>query len=106
MRRINYRAVHAKTLWRKVSHHHSLDAAINGKDGAAGLFAHTARINYATHGAPLYVVVWEENATSGFVLKADSAAPEKMRKAVIPIADVMGFENDGQVSHASLERYF
>jgi hypothetical protein len=106
MGKINYRAVHARTLWRKVGSHLSLEAAINGKDGAAGLFAGKARIDYGKNGDPLYVIVWESGATSGFVIKPDPAAPGGIRKASIPIADVMAFESDGQASQVALARYF
>lgn len=57
MVKVNYRAVHTKSMWRKVSTHQSLESAINGKDGAAGLFARKARINFETHGDPCYVQV-------------------------------------------------
>lgn len=106
MGNINYRAIHTKALWRKVSTHRSLDAAINGKDGAAGLFARKARINYATHGDPLYVLVWETGSASGYVIKADGAAPSGLRKAVIPIGTIQQFEDRGQASPAELERFF
>jgi 5-methylcytosine-specific restriction protein A len=103
---INYRAIHAKSLWRKVNTHQSLESAINGKDGATGLFARKARINYATHGDPLYVVAWETGATSGFVVKGDATAPSGIRKASVPIATIQLFEDRGQASPSELERLF
>ena len=106
MGNINYRAIHTKSLWRKVSTHRSLDAAINGKDGAAGLFARKARIDYTTHGNPLYVVVWETGSASGYVIKGDGAAPSGIRKAAIPISTIQQFEDRGQASPAELERFF
>jgi len=62
--------VHTKSPWRKVGHHKTLEAAIDGKDGAAGLFAHKARIDYEEHGDPRYVIVWKQGAQSGFVIKS------------------------------------
>ena len=79
MAKVNYRAVHTKSMWRKVSTHQSLESAINGKDGAAGLFARKARINFETHGYPCYVLVREYCAQSGFIIKPDPSAPKGIR---------------------------
>jgi len=103
---INYRAVHAKTLWRKVNSHQSIDAAINGKDGAAGLFGKKARINYETHGDPMYVVVWENGASLGYVVKADPNAIGGIRTATISVSRILDFEHDEQASPAELKRLF
>lgn len=106
MGNINYRAVHTKSVWRKVNTHQSIDSAINGKDGAAGLFARKVRINYETHGDPCYVVVWEQGAPSGFVIKPDSSAPKGIRQVAIPISAILSFESKGQASQSELGRYF
>ncbi|MGH2567809.1 MAG: hypothetical protein ACRDGA_05675 [Bacteroidota bacterium] len=106
MGNVNYRAVHTKTLWRKVGNHQSLDSAINGKDGAAGLFARKVRINYETHGDPLYVLVWEQGAHSGYVIKPDANGPKGIQKVSIPVADILTFERRGQANHSELEKYF
>lgn len=106
MGNVNYRAVHTKTLWRKVGSHQSVESAINGKDGATGLFARKVRINYETHGDPRYVVVWEQGAQSGFVIKPDPSTPKRIRQASIPIADILAFESRGQASQSELEKYF
>lgn len=50
--RIRYCAVHEKTRWRWVDNHASLNDAIYGKDGDAGLFAGHTRIDHELHGAP------------------------------------------------------
>ncbi|WP_373975846.1 hypothetical protein NT239_03525 [Chitinibacter sp. SCUT-21] len=106
MGNINYRAVHTKSIWRKVSNHQSIESAINGKDGATGLFARKVRINYETHGDPCYVVVWEQGAQSGFVIKPDPATPNGIRQVSIPIAVILAFESKGQVSQLELDSYF
>lgn len=106
MGNINYRAIHRKSLWRKVSTHQSLESAINGRDGAAGLFAKKVRINYETHGDPLYVIVWETGASNGYVIKADAASQSGVRKAAVPISNILQFEARGQASPAELERFF
>lgn len=106
MGNINYRAVHTKSLWRKVNTHQSLDSAINGKDGAVGLFAKKVRINFETHGAPLYVIVWETGASNGYVIKADAASQSGVRKATVPISSILQFEARSQASPVELERFF
>jgi hypothetical protein len=103
---IHYRAIHTKNLWRRVNSHKSLDAAINGKDGAAGLFARKVRINYETHGDPRYVLVWESGASSGYVIKADPSGANGIRIASAPMADLQRFEMREQASQRELELYF
>jgi hypothetical protein len=103
---INYRAVHAKTLWRKAGNHRSLESAINGKDGAAGLFAHRVRIDYQKHGEPLYVLVWEDGATTGCVIKPDKGSSTGIRRAAVPIGILMQWEEIGRADNAELEKFF
>lgn len=101
--KIRYRAVHTKTAWRKVNTHRSLEAAINGKDGAVALFAGKARINYETHGTPLYVAVWEEGAMNGFLLAPNPRGG--IRKAIVPIDVLAAIEEDsGKASAEVLAR--
>jgi len=106
MGNISYRAVHTKSLWRKVNTHQSLESAINGKDGAAGLFARKVRISYETHGDPRYVVVWEQGAQSGFVIKPDPTSPKGIQQASIPLSDILAFERNGKANPSELEKYF
>lgn len=58
---IQYRAVHTKTRWRKAGGHGSVDRAVYGRNGAAGLFAGKVRTDYERHGRPLYVLVWQSS---------------------------------------------
>ena len=103
---IMYRAIHTKTMWRKVGSHQSLESAIRGMDGAAGLFARKVRIDYAKHGDPLYVLVWEAGARSGYVIKADRSSPDGIRAASVPMKDLLEFEARGQAGQRELEKYF
>ena len=103
---IHYRAVHTKSQWRKVNNHQSLAAAVTGKDGAAGLFARKVRINYDTHGDPLYVVVWEDAAPTGLVIAPDPGAPDGIRQVSVPIDEILAFERKGRATLAELQSYF
>lgn len=103
---IHYRAIHTKTQWRKSRGHQSLESALHGKDGAAGLFARKVRINYAMHGDPLYVLVWQEGARSGHAIMADAAGAKGIRVASVPMEHLLDFEARGQASQADLEKYF
>lgn len=104
--RINYRAIHTKNLWRKVGTHKSLEAAVNGRDGAAGLFARKVRIDYQKHGDPLYVLVWEDGASSGYVVKPAPGTESGIRIASVPVADLRRFEDSEGASQRDLEVYF
>lgn len=103
---INYRAVHTRTAWRKASNHASLDSAIYGKDGAAGLFARKVRIRYETHGDPMYVLVWIDGEQSGYVVKPDATAAKGIIVAPLPVAHVLEFEARRSASVSELEPYF
>ena len=69
---VNYRAIHAKTQWRKVNSHHSIENAVLGKDGATALFKGKARIDYNKHGSPTHAVVWQSGALAGLILVLNS----------------------------------
>jgi hypothetical protein len=47
---IIYRAVHVRTAWRRAFNHKTLELALHGINGAAGLFAGRVRIDYIMHG--------------------------------------------------------
>ena len=105
--KIIYRAVHTKTLWRKVGSHQSLDAAINSKDGAARLFSRKARIDYQRHGDPLYVLVWEEgNVQEGYVIKRDTTASNGIKVTAMPVQLLAQFEKRGEACADELEMWF
>jgi hypothetical protein len=103
---VRYRAVHVKTAWRKVNSHRTIDAAIHGRDGAAGLFAGKVRIDYETHGEPLYVLAWEDSAQSGFAVKRDAGAPNGVRVAIVSADVIAKFEAAGGADASALEQLF
>lgn len=103
---IHYRAVHSKTKWRKVNSHLSLESAINGVNGAAGLFTKKVRIDYDKHGEPLFVLVWESEASSGFALRKDPSQTGGVRKISVAIEKLLGFERRGAASESELTELF
>ena len=103
MSAINYRAMHTKTKWRKVRTHKSLETALDGKDGAAGLFARKVRIDYAQHGDPLYAFIWEDGAIQGWAVKPSS---DGISKKQVPLHLIMDLENSDGGSQVALDRIF
>jgi len=103
---VNYRAVHTKSAWRIARGHQSMENAIYGKDGAAGLFARKARIDYERHGDPLYVVVWQSSCSTGFVVTPSRAYSTGVAVAELPMAMIESFEAQGEVSNEVLSRFF
>lgn len=104
---VNYRAVHVKTGWRKVKGHESINNALYGsKDGAVGLFAGRVRINYERHGAPLYVVVWEDEGQCGFVVKPDVSAIGGIAKRSVSVEYLISYDKMGGATISELESYF
>ena len=104
--RIHYRAVHTKTRWRRANGHASMDNAIHGKDGAAGLFAKRVRINYETHGEPVFVVVWRDGDQFGKVVRPHPAQGGGVELAPISVADIELIEAEGGAMPNELIKYF
>lgn len=102
---IAYRAIHVRNAWRKAFNHKSLEAAIHGVSGAAALFAGRARIDYAAHGAPLYVVVWQTGSRSGFVVRP-GVAGVGLAIAYVPIETLLEFEEMGMADTCRLDAFF
>jgi 5-methylcytosine-specific restriction protein A len=103
MSTVNYRAMHTKTKWRKVRSHDNLENALNGKDGAAGLFAGKVRIDYTKHGDPLYAFIWEDGATQGWAVKPSS---DGISKRQVSLHLIMALENSDGGSQTALARIF
>lgn len=99
---IQYRAIHTKSKWRKVNNHRSLDAAIEGKDGAAALFRGTVRIDYEKHGAPLFVIAWEAGQSVGWLVWNDRQAPGDIARLEIPKSLIDQFEEQGHADEGVL----
>jgi 5-methylcytosine-specific restriction protein A len=106
-RDVNYRAVHVKTRWRKVKGHTTVESALYGlRDGAPGLFANKARINYVQHGAPLFVLVWRDGEKFGYVAKPDEFASTGVAVRDIPIDRLLRYEDEGSAPLSELRTCF
>ena len=102
---IHYRAVHTKNPWRKVNNHKTLESALGSPNGAVGLFARKVRINYETHGDPLYVFVWEDGAQSGYLVLPDAESPNEVRKVSFPMNEILAFDRKGGASQEEIRKY-
>lgn len=104
---VTYRAVHKNTPWRKVRGHTSLENALYGRnDGAPGLFDYKARIDYKKHGEPLYAVIWEDDASFGFVVKKDSSSSDGTTRVQVPVNVLNEYNANGGASPDELEAHF
>lgn len=101
--RVHYRAVHTKSLWRKVDRHRSIAAALEGKDGAAALFARKVRIDYETHGEPKFVLIWQDAASTGWLVRRDPERRDQVIKVKVPSHALAAFEHRGFASDLELE---
>lgn len=68
---VNFAAVHERRSWRKHRIHQSLDAAIDGNDGAKNLLRQTGRVSdmWQKYGAVQCVFVWEDQAQTGYAFR-------------------------------------
>jgi hypothetical protein len=99
---VNYRAIHTKNSWRKASHE-SVENALGKSRGAKALFDGKAAIDYDKQGVPLYVIVWEDGAKYGFVVKPNSQIAGSLIKAEIPIQTILKYESVSNASKRELE---
>lgn len=102
---IIYRAVHVRTAWRKAFNHKTMDSALHGINGATGLFAGRARIDYTKHGDPRYVLIWERGQETGYAVRQASISAG-ITIVQIPVAELLVFEAHGQADTARLDTYF
>lgn len=91
---INFAAVHDRNLWRKHSIHHSLDAAVNGKDGAKNLLLKLGRVRdmWRKHGDVSCVFVWEDGAVAGQAFRLDPERGGVVQSREIPIDKILSFQ--------------
>lgn len=102
---IMYRAVHVRTAWRKAFNHRTLESALRGINGAAGLFAGRARIDYAVHGEPKYVLVWVSGQETGYAVRR-AAGSGGIAIVLVPVDELLLFEAQGRADTARLDEYF
>ena len=102
---INYRAIHSRTAWRKAYNHKSLDAAVNGINGAAGLFAGKARIDYGKHGEPRYVVVWATGQETGYLVRPVPGSQSEFSVMSVPAAVLLEFDTRGGADVSWIEQH-
>ena len=104
-RNVNYRAIHTKNAWRR-ARHDNIQNALGAKRGAKALFSGKAAIDYKKQGKPLYVIVWEEGAKSGFVVKPDPNKDGEIIKAEISIQKIVQYESLGAARSKELDELF
>lgn len=104
-RNVNYRAIHTKNSWRK-ARHDNMENALGTKRGARALFSGKAAIDYKKQGRPLYVIVWEEGAKSGFVVKPDPDNDGEIIKAELSIQKIAQYESLGVARSKELDELF
>jgi hypothetical protein len=103
---INYRAIHSRTGWRKAFNHKSIDSALNGVNGAAGLFAGKARIDYGKHGEPRYVIVWATGQETGYLVRPVPGSQSELSVVPVPVAMLFEFDARGGAEVSWIERHF
>lgn len=101
---ILFRAVHTKNKWRKSRHETLANARSIGKRSALALFkGENDYIDIAKHGPPLYVIIWEEKASTGEIIRQSTRGIEG---ATVEIEDIMRWEVAGGGDQREFESYF
>lgn len=70
------------------------------------MFAGKAAIDYGKQGTPLYVIVWEEGAESGFVVKPNHEKAGEILKAELPMQKILEYEAAAGANPGELEAFF
>lgn len=105
---IRYRAVHARSPWRKVQIHKTLDSAIDGKDGAKALLLRQGRVGekWEQYGRPLCVFVWDSAKTYGYLLRLILTTPQKPKWLSYPSTRFCGMKQASVVAETEIMEYF
>lgn len=103
-----FRAVHAKTRWRKARHETLANARSVGSRSARALFRRENDvIDYRKHGEPRYVIIWDKrDSSSGEILKPDTSSPQGFLSKPVSLDVICRWESVGEVSDEELEQYF
>jgi hypothetical protein len=102
---IVYRAVHVRTAWRRAFNHKTVESALHGINGAAGLFAGRARIDYTIHGEPSCVLVWQADQETGFAVRRRIGSGG-LAIVQVPIDVLLAFEARERADLVRLDEYF
>jgi len=105
---VKYRAVHTEKPWRKVSHHKTIESAVNGKDGAIALLLKQGRIAgmWDTHGDPICVFVWEDGATMGSAYRLHPTKLSEVQSVEVDVATLEEFESQGGCDDDRIDELF
>jgi hypothetical protein len=104
---VNFAAVHDHKFWRKHSTHQTLQAAIDGKDGAKNLLLRVGRVAdmWRKYGDVQGVFVWEDDAELGQAFRID---PKKgtVQSINIAIDKILRFHKDKGCSPQEIAECF
>ncbi len=91
---INFAAVHERKRWRKHCIHQSLQAAIDGKDGAKNLLQRVGRVAvmWQKYGDVYCVFVWEDNANNGQVMRLSPTGNGAVETATVDTSLIGQFD--------------
>lgn len=104
---VQYRAVHTRSPWRKVSIHKSVKSAVDGKDGAKALLLQKGRLarKWETYGRPVGVFVWEDGDRSGLLLRLNSVGTQ-VEQVAIPVAVILRLDALQVCDESEIEAFF
>lgn len=107
---IRFRAVHTINRWRKAAHENFANATTAGNRSALALFERrNDAINYKKEGAPLYVVVWnnDEENEDGVVIRHKPATPDGLQYSIAVSRSIIDLWEKGRhPENDELEKYF
>lgn len=105
---IHYRAIHAKSPWRKIGIHKTLDSAINGKDGAKALLLKKGRIaeKWEQYGRPLGVFVWDGMKPNGYLLRLSPGNLAQVEMIELPLQTILTHDIKESCSEVEINGYF
>ncbi|MDD3517997.1 MAG: HNH endonuclease signature motif containing protein [Chromatiales bacterium] len=105
---ICYRAVHARSPWRKVQIHQTLENAIDGRDGAKALLLRKGRVGkkWEQYGRPLCVFVWDSAKPSGYLLRLSPDNAAEVQMVELSIDTILRHEARESCSAMEVKEYF
>ena len=105
--KVNYAAVHTNKPWRKHSQHATVEAAVEGKDGAKALLMKRGRIAnmWDKWGDVLGVFVWTDGSSNAQLFRLDDSS-QTIEECSPSIDDVLKFDSEKFCSDQEITKLF
>lgn len=105
---VKYRVIHARSPWRRVNSHSSVQTALSGPDGARNLLLKKGRVGEKIdmYGDVAAVFVWDPHRAIGYALRLAPGAPTEVQQVEVDVNILEKFDANDGCSMAEIAKLF